>query len=810
MKRKQSTVGNAMKRRWLCMACLFYVLLPGQAQSTSEVHAGGQRDLVGEDMAPQGPWLAQKRKKKKTKKKKTKKKTKKKVKKKSIKKKKKQDLQEKDSVKGDVPFQELPALDFSAGGDVNQEGVLDLSNVDEGSEADIRNEILDTQSAGSGDDSSGVMDFSKAKGEKKKKKKAKGGEFDFGLEEFDMSSSDLGLAEQERFDAAMDSIADDDFALAAQGFHDFARMPAFADFRDESDYQLAKSLYKMNLLGPSLKRFKGILAKGPKHKRYRKAVEWLFYISRKMADDEPVLAELARFRNVRFPKSYQDEFQYLLAKYLFVQAHRFQEERRRSREIQRGKKTEQNSGFDFEGGKIELDAIEKAIGDGDAVFDFGGLEKEGEGQGSFDFGGGAEAAQPSFDFEAADLEQEGAFDFGGGAAEHLQAFDFGGTGNDVLELSKEALALTEAPKTANEAIRQGLELLEGVRSDSILGPKSRYLNGLLNYIGADAQAAVNSFQDVVRILDPRSGTMLDPVLREHSFLSLARIHYGHEQFDRSAHYYDRIDRDSRQWLTMLLEASWAYYRRGDYELALGNLLTLDAPFFEKEYFPEAQIVKAVIYFEACRYQDTRRITDKFIDKFMRVLKEVRSIVESSDGARQLYETVVNTKRGLPQEGDDAKLRIQNLAFNAREIVRAKDVALEAQGELDIWENQDESFRKSSLGLVVGKDLKKTVEESFVTGAKITQRRFEEELYILKGLLAQAYRIKVEIVREERETIERRLRGDIGYDEVKRASVEAEVGDEYHYWPYKDEYWRDELGSYQIDFSMCERSLAVDG
>ena len=58
-------------------------------------------------------------------------------------------------------------------------------------------------------------------------------------------------------------------------------------------------------------------------------------------------------------------------------------------------------------------------------------------------------------------------------------------------------------------------------------------------------------------------------------MSLARVHYGHKQFNRSVYYYDLIDRDSEAWLTALFEASWAYYRRGDFEKALGNRVRLD-------------------------------------------------------------------------------------------------------------------------------------------------------------------------------------------------------------------------------------------
>ena len=35
----------------------------------------------------------------------------------------------------------------------------------------------------------------------------------------------------------------------------------------------------------------------------------------------------------------------------------------------------------------------------------------------------------------------------------------------------------------------------------------------------------------------------------------------------------------------------------------GNLITLASPFFKDEYFPEALVLKAVVYYENCRYTE---------------------------------------------------------------------------------------------------------------------------------------------------------------------------------------------------------------
>ncbi|MBI3179800.1 MAG: hypothetical protein HYZ27_09070, partial [Deltaproteobacteria bacterium] len=245
--------------------------------------------------------------------------------------------------------------------------VLDLTKVQGDTEA-ARQELLmgaETEEQG---------------GKKKKKKKGEidfgggeaGGDFNFGGEEFDIKL-EVSSAEKERFDRALGLMAEEDYAVAAVQFRDFIADKKLAEFRPESEYQLAKALYKLGFLNPALKRYQDILNQGPSHRRYRKSVEWLFFMSRKMADELPVLAELARFRNVTFPKAYRAEYGYLLSKYLFIQAE----------QLARSKKSKAAT-FDFSG---MADAMEAGGG-----FDFSG----GEGM---DFGGGGDG---------------GGFDFGGG------------------------------------------------------------------------------------------------------------------------------------------------------------------------------------------------------------------------------------------------------------------------------------------------------------------------------------------------------------------------------------------------------------
>jgi outer membrane protein assembly factor BamD (BamD/ComL family) len=725
-----------------------------------------------------------------------------------------------------------PTLDLSGGAPPAAAPVLDLSGSGTDAEA-ARQEMLQ------GADSS-ADDKTKGKG-KKKGKKGKKGEFDFGggvdvgagsdgsfdfgsdLGSFDINF-EVNSAERERFDKAIKMMSDEEYARASLEFKYFLEDPKFTEFLPESDYQLAKALYKLGFINASLTRFQAILDKGPAHRRYKKSVEWLFFISRKMADQTPVLAELARFRNVNFPKAYRNEYRYLLSKYLFQQGERFEVERVEAEELARQKKSKSAS-FDF---GSAADAIDSGTsfdfsGAGDGGFDFGSPGGGGSSGGSFDFGGGGGAG-------AGDAGGGGAIDFGGGGGGGGLDFGGGGGGLDFgggappptpgKGTAEDAGPVRDtAPQTAAEAMRQGLDLVTQVEPESRYYARAKYLEGLIYYLQGSSgttpeakealQKAVGAFEEVVRVLNPREGKRLDPKLREQAFLSLARIFYGNEQFNNAAFYYDLIDRDSENWLTSLFEAAWAYYRRGDYEKALGNLLTLHSPFFEKEYFPESQLVKSIIYFEACRYDETKGFVDDFLKRFSKVMKEIEKIADSKDAPETLYDRITQMQKASGTKAeDDITSRVVSLALADAAIRTARDVVQQATDQLDIWAQMSDEFRQSRLGRDLYDEMKLHATDVTRQAGEVTKKKFEKELYDLKSLLAQALRIKLEVAKAEQDIAQRKLNNEKSADAIIPAEPRTVVGDEQLYWPYEGEYWRDELGTYELDFSMCRPLAAV--
>ncbi len=572
------------------------------------------------------------------------------------------------------------------------------------------------------------------------------------------------------FEQALSYMASTDYGKAADEFYRIIQDPNLAAFHAESQYQLAKALFKSGLYGEAFQRFKSIIREGPNHRRFQKSVEWLFRLSRVSPEQEPILRELARFRNMQFPQAYRDEYHYLLAKHFFFEARRYEkQEVSDSDALKFGSDEAVEDELQFSGGTAEQA--------GDTVLEFQGGQSD-SGEVVFEFGGRSDDAASG------------------------EVMEFGRSGQPRGVKTQDNAFRARAPESLAEAVAYSHHLIERIASDNNYYPRGLYLTALLFYLVGEDQKAVETYRSLVGLLHPSSGTFQDVHLRHMAFLSLARIHYEHEQFDKSIYYYSRIPQGSETWLVALFESSWAYFRRGDFDKALGRLLTLHSPFFASEYFPESQVVKAIIYFEACRYAEARVIVDDFFKSYNPMMEKVRGMLDNRsevDAASRIYETLSSSEGN--EKGDDVLTsRLLGLAMTDPRVAQAEKTLAQLLKERSLVR---ELLTDAALieSLEVAMDAR--IHSQRRIAAEATLLKFEEELETLRALLSQSIKVKLEVARAEREGIEKRLRGESGSKTLKASGKVKKTDSEHVRWPYQGEYWRDELGTYVVDFSMCE-------
>ncbi|MCP3097711.1 adventurous gliding motility protein GltC [Myxococcus sp. K15C18031901] len=386
----------------------------------------------------------------------------------------------------------------------------------------------------------------------------------------------------------------------------------------------------------------------------------------------------------------------------------------------------------------------------------------------------------------------------------------------------------EADKSFSEVKR--LTLL--IPKEDPFYPRARYLDGIASFRNGSRQkdaaskrgngemlASVEAMKEVVRLTRPMPGksaeqAKLDKSLRELAFMQLARTHYGMQQNRYALFYLGKVERGNTQWLESLFEASWANYRVGQYEQALGNLITLSSPFFREEYFPEALILKAVIYYENCRYRESNIILQDFERTYLPVHDQLEALVKKNMEASEYYsvlsEVQKKNKEGLEKNQTDFILeRILRLALTDQDLRKTNDSILELEGEMDAFAGRGDTFKYSELSKQLLEELKVQRVALISKAGIMAKGKLETELVALKQLLANGLRIKFETTTKEKEFLEEQLKAGGRTAIVKKYRYSVAVADDQLYWPYEGEYWRDELGTYQYTLTKgcIERDTA---
>src|SRR5512143_3261838 len=151
---------------------------------------------------------------------------------------------------------------------------------------------------------------------------------------------------------------------------------------------------------------------------------------------------------------------------------------------------------------------------------------------------------------------------------------------------------------------KAIGLFEQVDRQSPFYIKAKFFEGVTYVREYQGKPAVDAFKEILVIGEERpkqySADDIDNY-RELAQLQMARVFYSTQQYDTSIKYFEKLPQDSADWAESLFEASWAYFMKTLNSKALGNIHTLNAPYFENQFYPEAVLLKSVIYFKYCLY-----------------------------------------------------------------------------------------------------------------------------------------------------------------------------------------------------------------
>lgn len=355
---------------------------------------------------------------------------------------------------------------------------------------------------------------------------------------------------------------------------------------------------------------------------------------------------------------------------------------------------------------------------------------------------------------------------------------------------------------------QAISLFQAVKVESPFYVKAKFFEGVTYVRQYKGAPAVEAFKQILIIGQERPSYYSAEDIEtyeELANLQLARVFYSTQQYDTSIKYFEKLPQESPDWLESLFEAAWGYFMRTNNSKALGNIHTLNAPYFENEFFPgmaESVLLKAVVYYKYCQYDNALESVAEYNQNYAPLREDLEQIMAKYDDNAEFYEYVVKIENGRAGLSERTQ-RVAASSLADRQLAKTFAWVEELDKELKMHERIDQNWAKSRVGSEVLQEL--TVQKSLAQAdaGKLARERIKRLADELRELSRDGRKIRIETLNNKAGQIDATARGEqISGDHRQEPIV---IDDEHFLWKFNGEYWKDELGYYRFRIrSRCPK------
>jgi len=353
----------------------------------------------------------------------------------------------------------------------------------------------------------------------------------------------------------------------------------------------------------------------------------------------------------------------------------------------------------------------------------------------------------------------------------------------------------------DDKLAEARNYLDEVSDKSEMYTRSQYLEGVIFNKQGKLKSAVRSFSAVAKnkgeAVTQQELELLN-ALRDLSLMNVARIYYGIEQFDNANTWYGYVPHSSTYWPQAQFEGAWTNFMRTDLNASLGQLLTIQSPYYaENEFIPEAPILKALTFFQLCEYDDIQRILKQFKSDFKPVHQELKDFLQqySSDEGRKLADQAYD--RYFSKDAPPTKLPKSLFV----KILRNQEFSglVNHLHQLDVEEAliaQQKTQWKDDVGNALVKIIADDRERLKQRAGRVMLAEMATIANYLGDLLTQSEIIEFEVADQNRASLTERASG-IKLESTGDKVIDFATSTDKIFWPFNGEFWQDELGYYRF-------------
>src|SRR5690606_30401714 len=254
-------------------------------------------------------------------------------------------------------------------------------------------------------------------------------------------------------------------------------------------------------------------------------------------------------------------------------------------------------------------------------------------------------------------------------------------------------------------------------------------------------------------------------------------------------YWNEVEENREYWLYAHFEDAWAYFMAGQYTRALGNIHTLNAPYFPKAFYPEADILKAVVYFTNCDYDRATIVVARFQQKTQPVKAELEKILKQYKGENQdeeFYKFLVKVREGKANLNPTVEPIVES-ALSDRQLLKNIEYVRLLEEEHKHFKKSPPTFQNSAVGTQVEQSLTLARTLAMKKAGKLARARYQRYVDEMEEHIRNGDKILIDIVAAKRNLLDQAItEGQVSAAEAKLFGV-VNPDDEHFMWPFDGEY-----------------------
>ncbi len=232
----------------------------------------------------------------------------------------------------------------------------------------------------------------------------------------------------------------------------------------------------------------------------------------------------------------------------------------------------------------------------------------------------------------------------------------------------------------------------------------------------------------------------------------------------------------------------------EFSRALGNIHTIFSPYFDDSYYPEALVLKAVTFFVNCQVENAEAMIGQFHERYDPVRLELEGLLGQFEDNTQFFDFLQQVRAGEANMSPAVR-GIVSTALSDRTLLRNVEYVRVLEAEEQRLAQAPGEFQNSSIGARILQDV--AVAKSFAVDqtGDLARGRYNRLIDELADLSNQVDTIELEIATFTRGQLDQEMQQQM--TEAQRSGGgDVEVDEEHQLWPFRGEYWRDELGFYR--------------